>query len=159
MWYLDTLIRLQKKTRMKFCLMYEIPIKDVFVQYMYTAHCILCKEHWRGDCYHWHLAIHRCQKKMWPREMLRIKLALTQHPGKLTWNLKITCFKRKIIFQTLWLIVTASLQCKMCYRTEVPGKYTRDVAKLQYFTNLCFPEIRGFPFLRYLLGWGRVRSL
>ncbi len=27
------------------------------------------------------------------------------------------------------------------------------------FTNLDFPEIRGFPFLSYLLRWGRVRSL
>ena len=25
------------------------------------------------------------------------------------------------------------------------------------FTNLAFPEIRGFPFLSYLLGWGLVR--
>ena len=32
------------------------------------------------------------------------------------------------------------------------------LAKLLYFTNLDFPEIRGFPFLSYLLGWGRVRS-
>ena len=35
------------------------------------------------------------------------------------------------------------------------------MAKLEYFTHLDFPEIRGvpFPFLSYLLGWGRVMSL
>ena len=27
------------------------------------------------------------------------------------------------------------------------------------FTNLGFPEIRGFPLLNHHLGWGRVRSL
>ena len=35
---------------------------------------------------------------------------------------------------------------------------TSSLTKLYYFTNLDFSEIRGFPFLRYLLGWGRVRS-
>ena len=33
------------------------------------------------------------------------------------------------------------------------------LANSEYFTNLDFPEIRGFPFLSYLLGWGRVKSL
>ena len=33
------------------------------------------------------------------------------------------------------------------------------LAKLLYFTNLDFPEIRGFPLLNHHLGWGRVRSL
>ena len=32
------------------------------------------------------------------------------------------------------------------------------LAKSWYFTNLDFPEIMGFLFLSYLLGWGRVRS-
>ena len=34
----------------------------------------------------------------------------------------------------------------------------QNLAKLYYFTNLDFPEIRGFPFLGYLLGeavWAR----
>ena len=35
----------------------------------------------------------------------------------------------------------------------------RDLAKLWCFTNLGFPEIRGFPLLSHQLGWGRVRSL
>ena len=33
------------------------------------------------------------------------------------------------------------------------------LAKLLYFTNLDFPEIRGFPFLSYFLRWGRLTSL
>ena len=33
------------------------------------------------------------------------------------------------------------------------------LAKWLYFTNLGFPEIRGFPLLNHHLGWGRVRSL
>ena len=37
--------------------------------------------------------------------------------------------------------------------------WTNHLAKLQYFTNLDFSEIRGFTVLSYLLGWGRVRSV
>ena len=33
------------------------------------------------------------------------------------------------------------------------------LAKFEYFTNLDFAEINGFPFLSCILGWGRVRSL
>ena len=36
---------------------------------------------------------------------------------------------------------------------------TQYLAKLNYVTHLDFPQIRGFPFLSYLLGWGRVKSL
>ncbi len=47
--------------------------------------------------------------------------------------------------------------------TPPPGKKNdnniNNLAKLKYFTNLDFPEIRGFPFLCYLFGWRRVRSL
>ena len=46
-----------------------------------------------------------------------------------------------------------SLVCK-CFLVCRDSKY---LAKLYYFTNLDFPEIRGFPFLSYLLGFfGRV---
>ena len=33
------------------------------------------------------------------------------------------------------------------------------LGRFKYFTNLGFPEIRGFPLLHHHLGWGRVRSL
>ena len=33
------------------------------------------------------------------------------------------------------------------------------LAKLLYFTNLGFPEIRGIPFLTYLLGWGHEKCV
>ena len=33
------------------------------------------------------------------------------------------------------------------------------LAKLKYFPNLDFPEIRGFALLNHHLGWGRARSL
>ena len=38
----------------------------------------------------------------WSRQVIRgdRELGFDVHPGKLTWNLKITCLKRKIIFQT-----------------------------------------------------------
>ena len=43
-------------------------------------------------------------------------------------------------------------------RFDFCGGIVYNLAKLQYFINLDFPEIRGTPFLSYLLGWGRVRS-
>ena len=33
------------------------------------------------------------------------------------------------------------------------------LAKLQYFTNLGFPKIKGIPLPNYHLVWGRARSL
>ena len=58
---------------------------------------------------------------------------------------------------------------KMLVFGNIPSWYimTRDMgiyiyiylAKLKYFTNLDFPEIRRFPLLNHHLGWGRVRSL
>ena len=39
------------------------------------------------------------------------------------------------------------------------GDHTQGIKVFWYFTNLDFPEIRGFPLLSYILGWGRVRSL
>ena len=54
-----------------------------------------------------------------------------------------------------------------CHELEIPTPIyhiisyiyiSSQIIILQYFTNLDFPEIRGFPFLSYLLGWGRVRS-
>ena len=45
--------------------------------------------------------------------------------------------------------------------TNPSEKYDRQIGNHlpQIGMNLDFPEIRGFPFLSYLLGWGRVRSL
>ena len=40
----------------------------------------------------------------------------------------------------------------ICHKYLVDPNY---LAKLQYFTNLDFPEIMGFPFLSYLLGGNR----
>ena len=46
-----------------------------------------------------------------------------------------------------------------CAKTLQPVHTPKDLAKLSELTNLDFPVIRRFPFLSYLLGWGRVTSL
>ena len=55
-----------------------------------------------------------------------------------------------------------NLHCKcpaaLCKNSSA-SPHPKDLAKLSDLTNLDFSKIRRFPFLSYLLGWGRVTSL
>ena len=68
------------------------------------------------------------------------------------------CSKRQVTIAHL--ILQALSTCFGMLLQIVPGEKNKILANLLYFTNLGFPEIRGFPLLNDHLGEiGSVRSL
>ncbi len=58
------------------------------------------------------------------------------HPGRLTWNLKITYLKRKIIFQTS--IIMFHVNLRGCIFFCHPKKFGRQTHRLQDVSFMCF---------------------
>ena len=66
---------------------------------------------------------------------------LLLHPGRLTWNLQITHFERKMIFQTSMIMVHVNLPgCKPTWPWENPpfSMVFIDLEKMEIFPWLCF---------------------
>ena len=81
------------------------------------------------------------------------------------WQHNITCHYKQIyklllnILQYMYMYTVIISTCHDFAKIETLILYYINLAKLWYFTNLDFLEIRGFPLLNHHLGWGRVRSL